>query len=73
MPHPWLTWQPEHAVDVAPSGLIQPCGFTTLFSPTGRIASEPFTWHIAQFRVSPGFPCGLIGAYRIVESHCDFR
>ena len=51
-----VTWHPEHAAAVAPEGLIKPCGFTTLFSPIGSFASEPFTWHSAQFRVSFGDP-----------------
>ena len=54
-----VTWQPMHDEVTGLAGLMKPCGSSTSRIPAG-VVCDSFTWHIAQLRVSPGPPCGLI-------------
>ena len=58
-----VTWQPMHAEAIGFTGLMKPCGSCTSLTPRG-FACDPSTWHLAQLRVSPGPPCGLINGKR---------
>ena len=37
---------------------MKPCGSSTSFNPS-EVDWDPLMWHLAQYLVSPGLPCGL--------------